>query len=147
MSSVGNLSEHFNYQEFLCKCPECSKNGEYKIHLGLVGALELLEIKLNKKVRIKSSYRCEEVNEKLGGNHKSFHLRGKAAHIYVDGMTPQDVFRAARDIPEVKGLGLNVDEGSVHIDLRNVENREEWVKEKGKYVPLTADKKHVYGLE
>jgi uncharacterized protein YcbK (DUF882 family) len=147
MSSMGNLSEHFNYQEFLCNCPECSKNGEYKIHLGLVGALELLEIKLNKKVKVKSAYRCEEVNEKLGGNHKSFHLYGKAAHIYVDGMAPKELFMAARDIPEIKGLGLNTEEGTIHVDLRDVENREEWVKEKGKYISLTPEKKRTYGLE
>jgi uncharacterized protein YcbK (DUF882 family) len=123
------------------------KEAEFKIHLGLVGALEFLWIKLNKPVKVKTCFRCEAENEKAGGGRKSFHLRGKAAHIYVDGMKPQELFKAAREIEEVKGLGLNIEEGAVHIDLRDEKEREEWVKEKGKYVPLTADKKHIYGLE
>jgi hypothetical protein len=146
---VGNLSEHYNHQDFICGCDACksAKEVEFKIHLGIVGALEFLWVKLNKPIKVKSSYRCEEQNEKLGGGRKSFHIYGKAAHIYVDGMKPQELFKAAREVPEVKGLGLNLEDGTVHIDLRNEEAREEWVKDHGKYVPLTADKVHVYGLD
>lgn len=145
---MGNLSEHFNHQDFFCRCEACknSKEAEYKIHLGLVGALEMLWVKLNMPIKIKSSFRCEAENEKLGGGRKSFHLKGKAAHIYVEGMKPQELFKFARGSEEIKGLGLN-DDGTVHIDLRDVPQREEWVKEKNKYIPLTADKKHLYGLE
>jgi len=47
----------------------------------------------------------------------------------------------------VRGLGLNLEDGTVHVDLRPETEREEWVKEKGKYITLTADKKHIYGLD
>lgn len=144
---MGNLSESFNYQDFLCRCEACKGSGVYKIHLGLVGALEMLKTIIGKNIKIKSAYRCEAQNEKLGGGRKSFHIYGKAAHIYVDGMTPQELFKKARQLEEVKGLGLNLDDGTVHIDLRPTPEREEWVKEKNKYVTLTPDKKHVYGLE
>jgi zinc D-Ala-D-Ala carboxypeptidase len=144
---VGNLSEHFNHQDFFCKCEACKASKEYKIHLGLVGVLEALTVKLNKPVKVKAAFRCEAENERLGGGRKSFHLRGKAAHIYVDGMKPQELFKSLMEMGEVKGIGLNLDDGTVHIDLRNVPDREEWVKEKGKYITLTADKKHIYGLE
>ena len=142
-----NLSEHFSHQDFFCRCEACKASKEYKIHLGLVGVLEALAVKLNKPIKIKMAYRCEAENEKLGGGRKSFHLRGKAAHIYVEGMSPQELFKHLREIEDVKGLGLNLDDGTVHVDLRPVPEREEWVKEKGKYVTLTADKKHIYGLE
>ena len=144
---MGNLSEHFNHQDFFCKCEACKASKEYKIHLGLVGVLEALAVKLNKPIKIKTCYRCEAENEKLGGGRKSFHLRGKAAHIYVEGMKPQELFKSLREIEEVKGIGLNLEDGTVHVDLRPVPEREEWVKEKGKYITLTADKKHIYGLE
>ncbi len=144
---MGNLSDHFNHQDFFCKCEACKTNKEYKIHLGLVGALEALTCKLNKPIKIKSSYRCEAENERLGGGRKSFHIYGKAAHIYVDGMSPQELFKDVREIEEVKGIGLNLEDGTVHVDLRNVPEREEWVKDKGKYIVLTADKKHIYGLD
>jgi len=144
---VGNLSEHFNHQDFFCRCEACKASNEYKIHLGLVGVLEALAVKLNKPIKIKAAFRCEAENEKLGGGRKSFHLRGKAAHIYVDGMRPQELFKHLREIEDVKGLGLNLEDGTVHVDLRPETEREEWVKEKGKYIALTADKKHIYGLE
>jgi zinc D-Ala-D-Ala carboxypeptidase len=144
---VGNLSEHYNHQDFFCRCAACKTTKEYKIHLGLVGILEALTVKLNKPVKVKAAFRCEAENERLGGGRKSFHLRGKAAHIYVDGMKPQELFKSLGEMGEVKGIGLNLDDGTVHIDLRNVPDREEWVKEKGKYITLTADKKHIYGLE
>lgn len=146
---MGNLSEHFNHQDFFCRCQICKgiKDAEFKIHLGLVGALEMLWVKLNRPIKIKTAFRCEAENEKLGGGRKSFHLRGKAVHIYVEGMKPQELFKAARELEEIKGLGLNLDDGTVHVDLRNEPQREEWVKEKGKYITLTADKKHLYDLE
>lgn len=144
---MGNLSEYFNHQDFFCKCEACKAIKEYKIHLGLVGALELLRINIGKDIKVKMAYRCEAENERLGGGRKSFHLYGKAAHIYVDGMKPQELFKKAREIAEIKGLGLNIDDNTVHIDLREIPEREEWVREKGKYISLTADKKPIYGLE
>lgn len=143
---MGNLSEHFNHQDFFCRCEACKTSKEYKIHLGLVGALEAIYSLVNKPVKVKAAFRCEAENERLGGGRKSFHIYGKAAHIFVDGVKPQDLFVMAREVPEIKGLGLNVDDGTVHIDLREVPERVEWVKEKGKYIELTPDKKHVYGL-
>ena len=115
--------------------------------MGLVGSLELLAVKLNKPVKVKTGYRCEAENERVGGGRKSFHIYGKAAHIYVDGMTPQELFKQVQQIEEVKGIGLNLEDGTVHVDLRNEPIRAEWVKDKGKYVPLTPEKKHQYGLE
>lgn len=144
---MGNLSEHFNHQEFFCKCEACKGSNEFKIHLGLVGALELLEIKLGKKVKVRSAFRCEAQNEKVGGGRKSFHIYGKAAHIHVDGMTPQELFKRTREIEEIKGIGLNLDDNTVHVDLRETPAREEWVKDKSKYIPLSTDKKHIYNLE
>jgi len=141
------LSEHFNWQDFLCKCDACKGSGEYKIHLGLVGALEMLGGILSKKIKVRSAHRCEAQNEKMGGGRKSFHIYGKAAHISVDGLPINELFKKAREIEEIKGLGLNLDEGSVHVDLRNTPDREEWVKEKGKYITLTPDKKPLYKLE
>ncbi len=144
---MGNLSEHYNHQDFFCRCDECKKNNEYKIHLGIVGALELLSTNIGRHVKVLSAFRCEALNEKLGGGRKSHHIYGKAAHIFVDGMPPKELFKKAREIPEIKGLGLNTEEGTVHIDLRNEEARQEWVKENGKYITLTPEKKRTYGLE
>jgi len=142
---MGNLSEHFNYNDFLCRCPQCKGKGEYKIHLGLIGALEALRFKINKHIKILEAYRCEEYNEKLGGNKKSVHIKGKAAHIRADNIKLQDLYKAVKEIEEIKGIGLNLKEDYLHIDTRK-DILNEWIKEDGKYIPLTPDKMHVYGL-
>ncbi|MFC1767335.1 D-Ala-D-Ala carboxypeptidase family metallohydrolase [Candidatus Margulisiibacteriota bacterium] len=143
---MGNLSEHFNYKDFTCKCPNCKGKGEYKIHLGLVGALEALRTKVNKHIKIDQAYRCDEQNEKLGGNKKSFHIRGKAAHISVDNMKLPELYKHIKEIEGIKGIGLNVKENTLHIDTRDA-NPSEWVKEgKDQYILLTSEKRQTYGL-
>jgi uncharacterized protein YcbK (DUF882 family) len=142
---MGNLSEHFSHQDFTCKCPNCRGKGEYKIHLGLVGALEALGSKIRRSIKIIQAYRCEEQNEKLGGNKKSFHMYGKAAHINVNGMKIQELYKYVKEIEEIKGIGLDFKGNYIHIDTRE-SNPAEWIKEGDKYIPLTSDKKHAHGL-
>lgn len=140
---MGDLSEHFNHRDFSCGCPECK--GEYKIHLGLVGILEQIGSHFRKKVRILSAYWCDAYHEKLDKPRKSFHTKGKAAHIKLDGVSLQDIFKYAETIPELKGIGLYPKEDFVHIDTRQ-DNPAKWVKEGNSYVSLTPDKRAKYGL-
>lgn len=142
---MANLSEHFNNRDFVCKCPLCKGKGEFKIHLGLVGALEELWTRVGKPIRINQAYRCEEQNEKVNANKKSYHIKGKAAHIFVDNMKVQDLYKHVKEVPELKGIGLDFKDNSIHVDTRDGDVTE-WVKEGDKYIPLTPDKKHIYGL-
>ena len=98
---MGNLSEHFNYQDFTCKCPLCKGKSEYKIHLGLVGILEAMGGKLRRPIKIIQAYRCEEQNEKLAANKKSFHMKGKAAHIYVNDVTIQELYKLVKEFDDI----------------------------------------------
>lgn len=140
---MGNLSEHFNNKDFACHCPEC--RGEYKIHLGLVGALEMIGAHFRKKVRVLSSYWCDAYNEKQNRPKRSWHARGKAAHIRIEGISIQDLFKFAETIPEARGLGLYPKENLVHIDTRPGEVVR-FVKEGNDYHPLTTEKRTKYGL-
>lgn len=142
---MGNLSEHFNHQDFKCRCRACGGKSEYKIHLGLVGILEELWSKINKPISVKQGYRCEEENEKVKADKRSFHLKGKAAHIYVSGMNLQELYKYVKEIEGIQGIGLNFKENYIHIDTRDT-NPMEWVKEGDKYIPLTPDKRSLYGL-
>ena len=142
---MGNLSEHFSHQDFTCKCSRCRGKGEYKVHLGLVGALEELKSKAKGHIKILQAYRCDEQNEKLKGNKKSFHIKGKAAHINISGMKLQELYKYVKEIDRIKGIGLNSQENYIHNDTRD-ENPAEWIKEGDKEKPLTSDKKHTYGL-
>jgi len=142
---MGNLSEHFSYKDFTCKCESCRGKGEYKIHLGLIGGLELLMSSVKKPINIVTGFRCEESSAKALGSKKSYHAQGKAANINAPGVPIKELFNAAESIPEFKGIGLYPDENLIHVDTRSGE-REEWVKESGNYVPLTREKKRQYGL-
>ena len=141
---MGNLSEHFNKQDFVCRCPEC-RGREYRIHLGLVGALEMIMSHFSKPLQIVSAYWCDAYAEKHVGGRKSSHTRGKAVHIKMEGVSPQELFKYAETLAELKGIGYYPKEGFVHVDTRR-EDRTLWAKEGEKYLPLTSEKRPRYGL-
>ena len=140
---MGNLSEHFNHKDFACRCPECK--GEYKVHLGLVGALEQIGGHFRKKVRVDSGFWCDAFHEKQNKPKRSFHTKGKAAHIYIDGITPQELFKYAETVPELRGLVFYPKQNYIHIDTR-AGDLVRVVKEGNDYHPLTSEKRTKYGL-
>lgn len=141
---MGDLSENFSHKDFACRCPECK--GEYRVHLGLVGILEQIAAHFKKRPKIISAYYCEAYTEKLKHEKLSWHSKGKAANITIDGVPAAEVFKFAESLEGVNGLGFYPEENMVHVDTRPPEKKELWIREKGKYAPLTADKHHQYGL-
>jgi hypothetical protein len=142
---MGDLSEHFSHKDFICHCPEC-KGGEYKIHLGLVGALEMIAEHFQKPVKVVMGYWCEAFNEKLKKERLSFHVKGKAAHIAIEGVPLNELFRFAETITELHGLGFYPQENFIHVDTRPVERKDAWIKEGERYSPLSTEKRKQYGL-
>lgn len=141
---MGNLSENFNHKDFACHCPEC--RGAYRIHLGLVGILEAIAIHFNKRPQVVAGYYCEAYLEKQKREKKSYHASGKAANITIEGVPAAELFKFAETMEGVNGLGFYPEENMVHVDTRPPEKKEAWIKEKGKYSPLTQEKRHQYGL-
>lgn len=142
---MGDLSEHFNHTDFKCSCDLC-KGEEFRIHLGLVGAIEMIAEHFKMNVLIGSSYWCEKYHESLKRNRKSYHTSGKAAHIRINEVPLNDLFRFAETVPGLNGIGFYPKENFIHIDTRPEEKKEQWVKEGESYVPLTAEKRRQYGL-
>jgi len=141
---MGDLSENFSHKDFACKCRECK--GEYRIHLGLVGYLELIATHFRKRPKITAGYFCDVYAEKLQREKRSYHTMGKAANITIEGVPAAEIFSFAEGIEGVNGLGFYPEENMVHIDTRPPEKKEIWIKERGQYSPLTADKRHQYGI-
>jgi hypothetical protein len=141
---MGNLSENFNHRDFACKCPEC--RGEYRIHLGLVGMLEQIAVNFKKRPKIISAYYCDRYTEKLNRDKLSWHSKGKAVNFTLEGVPVADVFKYAEKIDGINGLGFYPEENMIHIDTRPIEKKDAWIREKGRYAPLTADKRAQYGL-
>jgi hypothetical protein len=142
---MGNLSENYNHKDFACKCASCRGSGEYKIHLGLIGALELLAAHFKKRPRIVSGFRCEDSAEKITGTKRSLHSMGKAAHISMEGIPLAELYKFAKEIPEIHGIGLHPKDNCMHLDTR-AGDKAEWVKEGDSYNPLTLEKRKQYGL-
>ena len=84
MDTEGNLkiSEHFKVKEYACK--DGSQIVFVDEHLRLL--LEVLRRKIGKPVIITSGYRTPTWNAKCNGAKYSYHMRGMAADIRVDGM-------------------------------------------------------------
>ena len=71
------MTDHFNLNEFACKCG-C---GYDEIDLCLVQKLEAARKLYNSPMVITSGCRCHNHNNKIGGSKTSSHLRGVAVDI------------------------------------------------------------------
>ena len=118
-------------RDFDFRCSECTTS-KLRISLGLVGIIEAIRAKLNKRIEIVKGFYCGscfECRDTSYGIKRDFHCIGIAADIRVENMENIDLFHFIENsFPEVKGLGLNLDTGHVHIDTRKEDERSIWVE-------------------
>lgn len=115
-NSKKKLSDNFWAYEWDCNCnnSECDRT---IISEELVKKLQEHRDKWDRPVIITSGYRCPTYNKskKVGGSKNSQHLYGKAADIFVYGLTPRQVHKDCQDFA---GLGLYEKKGFCHVDVR-----------------------------
>ena len=133
------LSDHFSMNDFKCK-----EKGTIKISLGLVGALEMLRSKAQKRIEIIKGFEDPEVAEKKGKLKRNFHTQGLAADIKILNLSAKETFLLAEQIPEIMAIGLNVDEDYVHVDTRKTPERLLWVESKNTEIELNQDNRDQY---
>lgn len=112
------ITDNFKTTEFDCNGKGCCN--KTLIDEKLVEYLQAIRNHFGKPVKISSSYRCEIHNPKVGGVKSSLHLKGMAADITIEGVSPAEVAKYAESIG-VKGIGLydtSKDGHFVHIDTR-----------------------------
>lgn len=116
---MGNLTKNFSTWEFACKC--CGNHPAPEALKPLAEALQKLrdlitaERGVDTPVKVTSGYRCPNHNRAVGGKPGSQHVLGKAADIQVKGLTPDDLAKYARRIPEFHGIGIY--RSWVHADV------------------------------
>ena len=116
---MGNLSKHFNRDEFACKCGKCTA---IAVDKELVDVLEDIRTHFGKPLIITSSHRCEEHNRNVGGSPNSMHLTGKAADIQILGAEPSKVQGyVLNKYPDQYGIGSYAT--FTHIDVRDTKAR------------------------
>ena len=120
MDSRKRLSEHFTIGEFECPC--C---GAAEVDPALIALLEKIRAHFGWKVIVTSGYRCKKHNREVGGAADSFHCRGMAADINVEGVAPPRVADCAEELLGGGG-GVGRYAGWTHVDVRAVKAR--WSK-------------------
>ena len=107
------IGKYFTAKEFRCR------DGSQIIFVDdyLVSILDILRNKIGKPVIINSGYRTPEWNTKCGGAKYSYHMRGMAADIRVDGITPKELANELKKIVPDK-CGIIVYKSWVHFDVR-----------------------------
>ena len=116
---MGNISTHFNREEFACKCG-C---GFSAVDIELLILLEELRKYFMLPVTINSACRCEAHNKAVGGGDKSQHKYARAADIVIDGIHPDKIYEYFNSrYPTKYGVGSYKD--FTHIDTRG--NKARW---------------------
>ncbi len=141
---MGNISEHFSKEDFVCNCGECQK--EFRMSLTLIGILEDVIATLNTKLIVVKGYQCDYTTNKEETIKKNYHKLGKALHITTESKEEFiKVFRYLERFPEITGLGINFNEKYIHIDLRDKEPYK-YVIEKDQDLELTDALREKYEL-
>jgi hypothetical protein len=127
---VGDLSAHFSKSELACHC--CS---ELKIADGLIEALEELRGLAGKEVIVHDGYRCPAHNQEAGGVRDSEHTLGMAADVAIPGLSLQEMYELALQVPAFADGGIGAyDGGFLHVDVRGHVAR--WARVRGQYVGI-----------
>lgn len=112
------VGKYFKVKEFACQ------DGSQVVFIDgyLVSILDILRNKVGKPVIINSGYRTPTRNKEVGGAKYSYHMRGMAADIRINGMSAREVANKLNAIVPDE-CGIIVYSTWVHIDTRTKKYR------------------------
>lgn len=113
------VGQHFKVREFACQ------DGSQVVFIDsyLVSILDILRNQAGKPVIINSGYRTPARNKAVGGAKYSYHMRGMAADIRINGMTAKEIANKLNAIVPNDECGIIVYNTWVHIDTRTKKYR------------------------
>lgn len=139
-----HLMKYFSYSEFFesdvaekHQVDNIPDDAQLSQVLGNIKALVLnvldpLRAMIARPVIVTSGYRCQRVNELVGGSKTSQHLSGKAADIRVRGYTPRQmnvVYQTIQMHFDFDQLIFYPSKNIIHVSWDGNKNRREsWVK-------------------
>lgn len=108
------VGQHFKVQEFACQ------DGSQVVFIDsyLVSILDILRNQVGKPVYVNSGYRTPTRNKEVGGAKYSYHMRGMAADIRINGMTAKEIANKLNKIVPPDECGIIVYASWVHVDTR-----------------------------
>ena len=117
---MGDVSKYFSRHEFACRCG-C---GFAAVDVELLEILRYLRITFKKPLHINSACRCEKHNKEVGGQPDSYHIKGMAADIVIQDVTPLEI-AAMISLMYPDRLGVIQYNNFIHVDLRKEKYRKE----------------------
>lgn len=107
------LSKNFSEEELSCKC--C---GKAPMDATLLRKLQLLRDNAAEPLDITSGYRCPKRNAEIGGAPNSYHMKGMAVDIALDGADKARRYKLVKLAFEAGFGGLEVSDKHLHVDVR-----------------------------
>lgn len=90
--------KYFKRSEFRCDCRGYCKGYPVEMDMRLVKLLNDLRAYFGVPITVTSGIRCAKRNKEVGGISTSMHLQGKAADIYVPGVSREKVKAKAYEL-------------------------------------------------
>ena len=122
------LTNNFNLSEFQCKCgckmPEFVKENVKE----LAENLQVLRDVVG-RIDLTNAYRCKEHNADVGGATNSQHIKGKAADIKSNTLSPSEIASITDDLMKSEKFklgGIGIYNTFTHVDIRGYKAR--WSK-------------------
>jgi len=124
------LTKNFSLEEFECKCG-CKMPAFVKENVKeLAENLQVLRDVVG-RIDLTNAYRCKEHNADVGGSTNSQHIKGKAADIKSNTLSPSEIASIVEDLmknEKFKTGGIGIYNTFTHVDIRGVRAR--WSKTK-----------------
>ena len=116
------LTKNFSLSEFECKC-DCTMDDEVLSNIKELAAnLQVLRDFVKKPISPTNGYRCLKHNRTIkGSKDTSQHVKGKAADIKIEGMTPDEVYKTIQILIAVEAMkegGVSPYGTFTHYDTR-----------------------------
>ena len=127
------LSPNFQLYEFACN----DKSDEVLVDDNLLEVLQQASNDLKRKITVTSGYRSKKYNDQIGGAKNSYHVRGQAADISIEGLTPWQVALYFEHYGNKKAKAIGMYDSWVHVDTRTTALYK-YRKLKGKMGPFAS---------
>jgi uncharacterized protein YcbK (DUF882 family) len=115
------LTKNFNLSEFAS-----NDGGEFtleaKLNLEVLSKqLQIIRNHFGRAIQINSGYRSKEHNKAIGGASNSYHVKGMAADMRIEGVSPKALHGQIQmliDAGKIMQGGLGLYDSFVHYDIR-----------------------------
>ena len=122
------LTNNFSLSEFECKCG-CKMPAFVKENVKeLAENLQVLRDVVG-RIDLTNAYRCKEHNADVGGSTNSQHIKGKAADIKSNTLSPSEIASITDDLMKSEKFklgGIGIYNTFTHVDIRGHKAR--WSK-------------------